>query len=488
MVLSPRELDGSLPIVPSIRQGVSSQMRRPTGRPLFALTAMATVLSLQPPYVFGPTHPGRSDMTACDMEDRNAADEDALLSALEEGDQERALELLRGRDAAALLRRRSRRRDCTALMLAAGASGEIYEDVVESILAFGSSANVAAKSRSFRTAADYAEMQPGGAELASRLRDLAARELAATAHERCPCCGAELMQRPRVASLADRYRDGNHTNPLLQRFFRDWEGAWETLMRPEFHTFHKARSLHKELSESLAVLERLHEVCPEVQHAAGKNWHVIDLCCGKSLTCALAASRLPELAISAVDHAGPEGLPHYEWAGMTNVLYLQQDVLVQNSTESLSQRIARVGRPTAVIGIHLCGRLSERAIELFEAVEQVRTCILVPCCLPHLRQAPASLKHLYRKSVPDATQYVEWASYLQSRLVAVPGSYVETATATDMKSNKRIVLSAIKRNALAREVHSRQALHEQSLGPKTATHEFTRGLQATQGHSCGTLG
>ena len=45
-------------------------------------------------------------------------------------------------------------------------------------------------------------------------------------------------------------------------------------MGPEFHTFHKARSLHKELSESLAVLDRLEEVCPELRLADGKGCKV----------------------------------------------------------------------------------------------------------------------------------------------------------------------------------------------------------------------
>ena len=175
------------------------------------------------------------------------------------------------------------------------------------------------------------------------------------------------------------------------------------------------------------------------------GWHVVDLCCGKSLTCALAASQLDELAISAVDRVGPEGLPHYAWAGMLNVQYLQQDLFAQNYTDVLSHRISQVSRPAAIIGIHLCGRLSERAIELFEGVEDVRVCIIVPCCLPHLRQAPACLKHLYRKSVADEKQYAAWAEYLQGRLADVSGATVEMTTAPHMKSTKRTMIAAVKK-------------------------------------------
>ena len=230
-------------------------MRRLAARQLFALTVNYGLLSFlcsEPAYMSGPLQgPCRSVLRATCGEIGETSPSDSgdshepneLLSALEAGEHERALELLQSPKAATWLRRRSRRRDCTPLMLAAGALGEIYEEVVERMLDFGSGvdgADVAAKSRSFRTAADYAAMHPGGSRLAARLRSLEDKELKETAHKRCPCCGVALMRRPRVASLADRYREGRHSNPLLRRFFQNWPEAWETLMRPEFHTFHKA--------------------------------------------------------------------------------------------------------------------------------------------------------------------------------------------------------------------------------------------------------
>eukprot|EP00434_Breviolum_minutum_P044599 symbB.v1.2.039852.t1/scaffold6831.1/size15164/1 len=64
--------------------------------------------------------------------------------------------------------------------------------------------------------------------------------------------------------------NGEHENELLEDFFSPSKVAskgvhpWETLMRPEFHTFHKSRTFHKELSESLAMMDAIENVCPEI--------------------------------------------------------------------------------------------------------------------------------------------------------------------------------------------------------------------------------
>lgn len=368
----------------------------------------------------------------------------ALLSALEQGDEQLALHLLNdfNRSGSSFPQHRSRRRDCTPLMLAAGAAGRCWPRLVERILDFGlgiQAADVAAVSRSGRSAADYAELA-GEGDLGARLRKLAERELKETAKQRCPCCGAPVGRRPRIASLADRYRAGQHQNPLLQEFFRK-NATWASLMRPEFHTFHKSRSFHKELSESLCILAEIEKACPSVLH---DNWHLIDLCCGKSLTSAIVSSQAPNLSISAVDYVSPDGIPHYAAAGIRTVSYLQQDLLDNGALQVLRERIDEVGYPTIVVGLHLCGNLSVFAVELFERLDTLRTCILVPCCLPHLRDAPNTLKHLYRRSVPDEQQYMEWASYLEARLAAIPKVTVSKTFAPHMKSKKRLILTAMK--------------------------------------------
>ncbi|CAJ1448815.1 unnamed protein product [Effrenium voratum] len=370
------------------------------------------------------------------------APDDALLRALEAGDEERALEVLDSGDVSRLLRLRSRRRDCTPLMLASGATGRVFRRVAARLAGLGEAkaahVGAAARSRGGATAAEYAAAR-GANELAKRLESLAREEVRETARQRCRCCGALVMRRPRIASLADRYRLGHHTNPLVRRFFQN-HTAWQILMRPEFHVFHKARGFHKELSESLCVLDEIERWKPEVL-AEGQDWHVLDLCCGKSLTSLLLAARAPKLQISAVDWVKPDQLPHYAEVGISSVEYVQQDILAKDGLSALEAQIRRIGRPTLVTGVHLCGTLSAQAVELFKQ-PSVRACILVPCCLPHLRDAPQCLKHLYRQSVADETQYLQWSRYLEGCLSA--SGAVRRSSAVHMRSSKRTVLLAVK--------------------------------------------
>lgn len=128
---------------------------------------------------------------------------------------------------------------------------------------------------------------------------------------------------------------------------------------------------------------------------------------------------------------------------------LQRSWPVRQDSASLPRLASHLrGRTTAMVGLHLCGNLSVRAVELFEELESIRICILVPCCLPHLRDAPNSLKHLYRQSVADDLQYAKWVSYLEERLAAIPNvAMVRQRSAVHMKSKKNTILTAIKRDA-----------------------------------------
>merc|ERR1711892_504605 len=98
-------------------------------------------------------------------------------------------------------------------------------------------------------------------------------------------------------------------------------GIVEKMMGPNFHTLNDDKYLRKKLSQSLSVLEALENVVPNLQ-----NWHVVDLCCGKSLTSALAVMRHPGCVATAVDRVPSSGIPHYAEAGLDSVRYQPLDV------------------------------------------------------------------------------------------------------------------------------------------------------------------
>ena len=98
-------------------------------------------------------------------------------------------------------------------------------------------------------------------------------------------------------------------------------GEHEPLEADRFHSLAAMRSLRKELSESAAALDALARALATRRRRGaarggarappplGREWHVVDLCCGKGVTSALAASRYPGVAVSAIDRLAPAFAP-----------------------------------------------------------------------------------------------------------------------------------------------------------------------------------
>mmetsp|Transcript_86379 Transcript_86379/g.268365 ORF Transcript_86379/g.268365 Transcript_86379/m.268365 type:complete len:358 (-) Transcript_86379:83-1156(-) len=257
---------------------------------------------------------------------------------------------------------------------------------------------------------------------------------------RCRVCGARVLKRPKILGLAERYRRGENGSKLVARFMSDQATTFMALMEPQYHTWHsRTRRFHKELSESLAVIDELQDLALDQG-----GWHVVDLCCGKSLTSALVALPNRGVAVTAVDRVAPQDLPHYADAGVTNIEYLQWDVLASGFVDKLRQHVEALARPTAVLGMHLCGRLSERATEAFRKIDLVRACVLAPCCLPHSEDAPPELAHLYNTGTADADQFRAWGDYLEAALRSVPGATVTRTVNGEILSPRRTVLVARK--------------------------------------------
>ena len=82
---------------------------------------------------------------------------------------------------------------------------------------------------------------------------------------------------------------------------------------------------------------------------------------------------------------------HLRAAGIGNVAYAAHDVLdpgfVSGPAAALVAAHAAAGRPTVVLGLHLCGALSLRAVQCLRALPGVRALVLAPCCVPVERGA-----------------------------------------------------------------------------------------------------
>jgi hypothetical protein len=270
---------------------------------------------------------------------------------------------------------------------------------------------------------------------------------------RCKLCGERVTPRSKVELLGDRVRRGEEQNELVRAFFEQQPAAAVELARPEYHRVNKCKHFRKELSETMALVRALgsavlaaagvNQTCPstsptgellpwETLGTLSQDWHVIDLCCGKSLTVATVANLFPRAFVTCVDVCDPGQLPHYEAAGLGDrVSFLQVDMLaaapeagpggtkgVAPLESQLEAAVLRAGRAkTAVLGMHCCGRLSVRAVELFHHLKA--DCIfLVPCCMPSKSDRRTPVQIFQTKD--QDRQYWAWATFLRELVVAVP--------------------------------------------------------------------
>ncbi|CAK0863598.1 unnamed protein product [Prorocentrum cordatum] len=345
---------------------------------------------------------------------------------------------------------------CTPLMLLA--MGHCDEALLWRLLERSGAASVAERSETRRTAADYAAERESsrGPEVVAALRALEAAEVQRTAAVRCPACGDVVRRRPLLAFFWERASRGTEDNPLLQRFFS--QDRHRLLLEARCHQINDTRRVRKEVSESMAVLEALERTAP----AVGGGWHIVDLCCGRSITAVLAALRYPGVVVSAVDKLDPRFLPHctvgVESGADGCASYAQMDVLAPTFVADLGRLVEQTARPAAstphgmaarpfplrpLLGMHLCGKLSLQAAAAFGSIDALRVAVLSPCCLPS-KADPAAPPSLFG-SRDGGEQYRRWAAHLEGAVRgAAPAAAVTSEVVADILSPRNVVICASK--------------------------------------------
>eukprot|EP00439_Symbiodinium_sp_Y106_P077978 s1070_g16.t2 len=112
------------------------------------------------------------------------------------------------------------------------------------------------------------------------------------------------------------------------------------------------------------------------------------------------------------------------------VEYWRCDVLAHDFVQSLARRVEGIGRPAAILAMHLCGRLSLQAISAFRQIDLIRCCVLGPCCLPHSSEAPKELQDVYGSGMSDEDQFDAWAAHLEKLLRRIPGVSVTRSSSS----------------------------------------------------------
>lgn len=310
---------------------------------------------------------------------------------------------------------------------------------------------------------------------------------------RCELCGEKFKPRSRTPLhfLGDCVRRGTEENRLIRCFYEAHPAAANTIAGPVFHRVNSCIKFRKELSETMAVVAALaaevvrtdarsadpaatatggcadgalHGSAAELDlddnsgsdltavdwaEAARKSadWHILDLCCGKSLTASVAALLLPGAVVTCVDRCPPSQLPHYPEAGLGDrVRYVQVDMLAQPAdgsdpfVEAVAAAHTEQKRPRlAVLGVHCCGALSTRAIDAHTALKG-DCLLLLPCCLPR-KDDPRFPPEIFSTSMQEE-QYARWARFLEAEAGRRGAARTSAAPLPDVVSVKNVLVSA----------------------------------------------
>ena len=216
--------------------------------------------------------------------------------------------------------------------------------------------------------------------------------------------------------------------------------VYKKLCSIEYHGLGKNK-LRKEVSESYSIIHAIQE-CHDQLLLGGQgetttslatsssdnnaihfeNLFVIDLCSGKGVTTAICGALFPIIESTctgskrhnnhflAMDKLPTHLVPHF--LQDENVSYLSRNIMSEDTLLELEREVHRQtteeGRTAILVGMHLCGHLSERAIEMFERIPLIRAIILSPCCLPKVRS------DAFEKCLREHQEkYDAWAHYLK---------------------------------------------------------------------------
>ncbi|KAL3918391.1 MAG: hypothetical protein SGPRY_006039 [Prymnesium sp.] len=139
------------------------------------------------------------------------------------------------------------------------------------------------------------------------------------------------------------------------------------------------RSRVKELSEGFAAYEILRSlVGEELTSCGGRGVVVFDVCSGKGLGSTLLSFLLPNARIIMLDANGQMELAHVK--SRPNLSFHHVDIF-REETVAIIKEEANGAFLTVALGMHLCGALSPRLIDLTFALDCIDVMVLCPCCL-----------------------------------------------------------------------------------------------------------
>lgn len=145
----------------------------------------------------------------------------------------------------------------------------------------------------------------------------------------------------------------------------------------------------------------------------GEGLALVDLCSGKGFLSTMLAWEFPKASIHMCDFDDSLELSHL--STLPNVQFHHQDLFSKDAEDTVAAAVSD-GDACIVVGVHLCGELSKRAIQLWRTTGAAAI-VLSPCCLPRRRRHDAFGFHVKdqakRLKVPS---YQVWCTLLYGLL------------------------------------------------------------------------
>ena len=289
---------------------------------------------------------------------------------------------------------------------------------------------------------------------------------------------------------------GNNRKKYIVRKYLDQfvsnKRAYEKLCGIEYHAVQNMR-LRKEISESMGVLSAVQRCCNKLESNDDgcvdgsdgettinlENVFLIDLCSGRGLTTALGGAlhddddddtikddkgggdsngNSSNNYFLAIDRMLPHTVPHFLQDG-ENRRYLSRDVMSESLFVELQEIVmeqVELGRTPILVGMHLCGVLSERAVEFFERIPSIRGIVLSPCCLPKKHEQKKGRTKFTKGKVEyeflgsnkesgELYNYFKWSHYLKEKMSGVT-QHVTSFTDEEMHTEKNAIVVGLRKN------------------------------------------
>ena len=207
--------------------------------------------------------------------------------------------------------------------------------------------------------------------------------------------------------LAERAGDNSYVATLLREPF--W--ASRVLSDPRLRRLFAGKKAHKEVTEAFAaaaktraLIAALDATSDDQASVDGAGWTIFDACSGKGVAAILYSFWFPRAKIVMLDADGAMDLTHVR--ARANVTFRHVDLYGESVVEAIrdecgdgdasdatsdatsdttsdvcgrSERSARGG--AILVGVHLCGALSPRLIDLAFGLDEIRGLVLCPCCV-----------------------------------------------------------------------------------------------------------